>query len=203
MKTLILLRLLIITILLTGCETQQLTLEEHAEEMAPSLGADASDLKFLSYCQFQLLDTSSDSVNPVKPGVLALSDSHFYLMTEAANRSQANYRITIPIQEMESISKCPSQFHLMHNGELMVFWLKEASSQALTQEKYETVYQLFSKNQVPEIAAVDEYRLPMHSWGKNNSPKRGGSYIPGVRLSGAYGATQNSRVNGTRATGIQ
>ena len=132
-----------------------------------------------------------------------MSDSHFYLVTDAPDRSEQNYKITIPIKDMEGISKLPSQFHLKYQGEVMVFWLREADSKANTQEKYATVYTLFETHGVADLASTQEYQKPLYSWDRNNNAPRGGSYIPGVRLSAAYGAVQNSRTSGTQVTGIR
>ena len=204
MKPILLFPLLGVLLLLVGCESQSLTLEKHGQELAPALGAEVAELAFLSECQFQLVEAGKSASNRPQRGVLAMSDSHFYLVTAAADRSQQSYKITIPIQDMEGISKLPSQFHLKYQGEVMVFWLREADSKADTQEKYATVYTLFENRNVVEMASTQEYQRPMYSWDRNNDAPHGGSYyIPGVRLSSAYGAVRNSNTRGTQVTGIR
>ena len=182
---------------LTGCETQQLTLQDHGEQLAPALGADASDLQLLSYCQFQIVEPLQEPDPVAIPGILALSDSQFYLMTDFGSSSQSNYKIEIPIEDMEGISNLSSQVQFTHDRLVMVLWLNKAPSKTETEAKYATVSQLFAEKNVPEVAALREYRLRSSNPRWDSQLSNAGRYSPNMPSMGGFKGPSSPRMGGT------
>ena len=201
MKILIILFLSLAVFFTLGCESDTYSINEQRDELAPAVGVDPAELQFLSDCQFQLVKTQDGSTGPVKQGIVALSEREFFLMTGDVTKD--NYRIAIPMADLEGVSKLADQFHLTYKGEVMVFWLRDAATDDLTEDKYDSVYQALANHQVPLVAATDSYQRPLYSWDGNHTTHQGGFYIPGVRLSGAYGQVRNSNTKGTVVTGIR
>lgn len=204
MKSFILLLSFFLLFLLSGCESDSYSSNDRVQDLAPALGAQSSELAFVSECQFQLVESEDNGSGPVKLGLLGLSDSELILVTEVDGRAQSSHRIAIPIEDLESVAQLEDQFHLTYQGEVMVFWLKAGASDSLTRSNYETVYKVLASHQVPVVAAATEYQVPLHSWDGNTTTGRGGSYnIPGVKLSAVYNEVRNSSTRGTQVTGIR
>lgn len=202
MKALTLPLLFLSLVLLSGCTTQQLSLTEHGEQFAPALGAEPSELKFLSYCDFRRVHRYKPLSNPRTQGIVALSDTHFYLMTDEVRRP--NYTIEVPIKAMEGIAKLPSKFQLKYDGTVMEIRLNKTLSKQRNLERYNQVYRLFAQNSVPEIAAAAEFptRRSSGSRWRNVSSSNGVGRYQGISRVGR-GGTNNQNVYGTPYTPIQ
>ena len=202
MKAPTLLLIFISLLLVSGCTMHQLSVHEHGEQWAPALGAEASELTFLSYCDFRRVHKYKPLRNSRTQGVVAFSDTHFYLRTHQASRP--NYTIEVPIKELEGVAKLNSRFQLKHEGTVMEIRLNKTFSKQENVENYDLVYQLLAQNSVPEIAAATELatRRSNRSRWRNVSTSNGVGRYQGISRVG-MGGTNNRNVYGTPYTPIE
>jgi len=173
------LQVFVVAIFLLGCDAKYLTVDKHAKHVAPVLKVKESDVKFLSYCDYRAAREFPDNEIAASKGIVALTDSHFYIMSRNQKQVETYGIVRIPIDEMEAISISPSQFHLKHKKYRMVVWLNEASSYKLTEQMYDTVNQLFADNGVPIYEVDKEYEIAKFSQRRRNTGYNSGFYSGG------------------------
>lgn len=174
---------IVVAIFQFGCDAKYLTVEKHAKLIAPALKVKESDVKFLSYCESRAMKEIPNNNIVAMPGIVALTDTHFYILSRNEERVKSQGIVRIPISEMESLSTASSQFHLKHKGLILLIWLNEAPSKKLTEQKYETVSQLFAQNGVSIFEADQEYQIAKFSTRRRNLNFNSGFY------SGGYGGS--------------
>ena len=82
----------LLALLIIGCDSEYLTLEEHAKVIAPIIQVDASEVKMLSFCDYRSMREISGQKIIASPGIVAMTDSHFYIMSRYQDRLRARYR---------------------------------------------------------------------------------------------------------------
>ena len=171
MKANTLLLLVLSTLLLTGCETYQLTIEQDGPKLASALGVKTSDILFLSKCEFGRFNPNfrpgragiafpPDRVIS-QHGIIAITESDISFLNED-RRLLSTQRIS----NFHGVAKRENQIQLHNNGRLIVAELAPASSRQLTREKHDTLYQMLLGKGVPEKEAPKTYVMQLDSRSK-------------------------------------
>ena len=148
-----------LSVLWIGCEPEHLSAEKHAQHVAPMLGLEPSDIKLLSYCDYRAARSFEGERILTSKGFIALSDEHIYLIARNEKQLRARGIVRVPIAEISSLALAPTQFHLHHKNLQVIIWLNEAPNKKLTQQKYDTVAQLFENEGVSTTEVIQEYEI--------------------------------------------
>lgn len=186
--------LCLLSVLWAGCEPEHLSVEKHAELIAPVLQVEPSDIKLLSYCDYRAGREFFGHKVITSKGILALTDSHIYLMSRNREQFQSGGIVRVPIQDISSLAVEPSQFHLNHNGLLVLIWLNKAPSKQRTQAKYDTVARLFEDQGVSLIEMTQKYEIVKIGSRSRYSSSRfnSGFYSSGSSFNDGFSANYNT-----------
>ncbi len=149
----------LLTILLSGCVSQQLNVEKHGKKLASRLGTKDSEIQFLSYGDFIAQFDDLDRRIVADKGIIALTESDLRLETRHFRYLFSKELTTIPFHEMEGVSKIASQIHIKHGGEEIVLEFNPRSSRYNNPKESETVFQLLASRGIPvyEVAELTEF----------------------------------------------
>lgn len=168
-----------------GFDSEHLNLADHAKIIAPIIRVDESEVKLLSYCDYRAMKEFTEKKILASQGIVAMNDSHFYIMSRYQDRVKTQGIVRIPIREIESLSTSPAHFHIKHQGLIMFVWLNEARSRELTEENHNTVSQLFAQNDVPTSEGNETYEIAKLP-NKGNKRFNSGFYNSGFNFSDGF-----------------
>ncbi len=163
-------------ILLSGCFSQQLSVDRHGKKLASRLGTKESEIKFLSYGDFIAKIEIRNRKYVVKRGIIALTDSDLRLESRQHIRHLFSKELTvIPLQEMEGVSKIGSQIHIKHGEEEIVLEFDLGSSLYADAKDSETAYQWLASRGIPvyevaEITRIGPYTRPIGLQRRRDGP---------------------------------
>ena len=190
MKPLFLPPLFLISLFLSACDYHELSLNQDADLMAPKLGVESSEIRFLSYSDFQARIEHKNRKVTAFNGVVALTDSELLLQTRHKKHLFSNDVVAIPIQEMDGVCLIDSQVHVKHGEEEIVLDFDANSSKDFAASDSFELVQRLAKFGVPPFtgAEVAEFK------------ERRNRYYPGsdVLLSGRrdHKAGSEASING-------
>ncbi len=149
----------VLTILFSGCATQQLSVGKYGKKLAPRLGTKESEIQFLSYGDFIARFDNLDR-RIVARGIIALTESDLRLETRHFRYLFSKELTTIPFHEMEGVSKIASQIHIKHGGKKIVLEFNPRFSAYDNSKESETVFQLLSSRGIPVYEVTELRRFP-------------------------------------------
>ena len=120
--------LLVVALLLSACDYQELTLDQDADRMAPKLGVESSRIQFLSYSDFQARIEHKNRKVTAFRGTVALTESDLRLLTRHKKHLFSKDVVSIPIREMNGVCVVNSQVHIKHADEEIILDFEAYSS---------------------------------------------------------------------------
>ena len=153
----------LMTILLGGCTTQQLSVDKHGDKFAPRLGTKESEIQFLSHGDFIAHFDNYYRRIVAEKGIIALTESDLRLETRHFRYLFSKELITIPFNEMEGVSKIASQIHIKRGGKEIVLDFNPRSSAHYNSKESETVFQLLASHGIPVYEAAELTEFPRYT----------------------------------------
>ena len=153
----------LLAILLSGCVSQQLSVEKHGRKMAPRLSVNESEIQFLGYGNFIAQFEDLDKRIVAEKGIIALTESDLRLETRHYRYLFSKELTTIPFHEMEGVSKIASQIHIKHEGDDIVLEFNPGSSAYAHSKESETVFQWLAGRGIPVYEVAELKRFPRYT----------------------------------------
>ena len=173
LKVVYLISLILISILLGGCASGELSIEQHSKQYAPALGVEESDIQFLSYCNYSVFWEPKNERAIGEKGILALTDSKLCLVLRNKKSLISKDLISIPIGEIEGISYLNSQVQLRYRGQLMVLEVMDPFGRRPRpdQQKHLTIFNTLAATGIPvfEGTRTNEIRRYRQRWSTSYS----------------------------------
>lgn len=131
--------------------------------MAPTLGVESPEIRFLSYSDFQARIAHKNRKVTAFRGVVALTDSELRLLTRHKKHLFSKDVVSIPVREMNGVCVINSQIHIKHAEEEIILDFEANSSKDFAAaDTYELVQRLAGLGVPPfsgaEIAEFRERR---------------------------------------------
>ncbi len=149
----------LMAILLSGCVSQQLSVEKHGRKLAPRLSVNESEIQFVSYAAFIAKLDNPNRRFITQKGIIALTESDLRLETRHFKYLFSKELTTIPFHEMEGVSLIASQIHIKRGEEEIVLEFNPGSSAYTHSKASESVFQWLAGRGIPvyEVAELTEF----------------------------------------------
>ena len=182
--------LLLVALLLSACDYQELTLEQDADRMAPKLGVESSQIQFLSYSDFKARIEHKNRKVTAFRGTVALTDSELHLHTRHKKHIFSSDVVSIPVREMEAVCVIDSQVHIKHAEEEIILDFEANSSRGFAASDTFELVQRLANLGVPPYTGAEMAEFKQKRGGRRN---RNGSYFGDLR---DYKAGSGASING-------
>lgn len=147
---------LLSSLFLVGCSLHELSVDHDAKQLAPTLGVKATDIKFVSYCDWGTAGIGQDGFRAQK-GIIAVTDGEFHFMTRHKEYLFSKEASTLPSDRVQGVSLKDDQIQLKGYEMVLILQLDDASTRTETQEKYEDLFQAILAMGVPAYDSPQSY----------------------------------------------
>ncbi|MCB1123961.1 MAG: hypothetical protein KJT03_20575 [Verrucomicrobiae bacterium] len=112
--------LLTTLIILTGCANQPLSLDQDGPQLAPTLGTEAADIRFINHCIFTTVDESVSKASLEKKGIIALTDTDLFLVKGNLSSAGPDDVQQIPITSIDGIASLLSHLQIKYQDQILI-----------------------------------------------------------------------------------
>ncbi|GAB5560464.1 MAG: hypothetical protein SynsKO_21110 [Synoicihabitans sp.] len=148
--------LLLVTSGFMGCSsTSPLTIEKHGAPIASSIGADLTELEYISSGDFAPLEELSTGFNLGTKGMVALARSSIYWRSGQGDSAGSNNFREISLSSIEGAALDQGVLHLRIDQKFHVLRLTEWNPFQASPRKTEQFLQILRDRKIPEVAVEE------------------------------------------------
>ena len=140
-----------------GCSSHDVSMERHASRLAPALGVDASEIRFVSRGELGAIKNLNRKEFQAQKGTVVLTESDLCFVTRHARHLFSRDVSSLPLNEFEGVALVNSQIQLKHRKLIFILQLEDASTPQESVQQYEDLYHHFLSMDIPAYETTTAY----------------------------------------------